>query len=175
MHVIRHHARHIQLVLQLLMSVARAPQYNGSLLRSKNAPLVSGECDGVLCPRSFEMRESSLSVADFLWAFRRGAGKSTRGACAPRRCFGSFFFCDLVHRLKRETNELHRNGGFNAFIPDDKFCCAVRSRCGGRGGSACCALLSRASFLLFVADGERANDKKLPIGARDLIQYLAQR
>src|SRR6516225_6566456 len=85
MNVVGHHARHIQFILPTFVTVTDALQNYISLLIREEASWICREGNGVLCPGSFEVRQSALGVSNTLGSFRRGAGKNTRGACAPHK------------------------------------------------------------------------------------------
>src|SRR4029434_4965491 len=74
--------------------------------------------------------------------------------------------------LKREPHELDRGGSIDMFVADNK-----SQRVGGSGGRRGCGrrvLFPRWRFRLFVVNVERAHDKKLSLGGRDLIQDFSQ-
>ena len=106
-----------------------------------------------------------------------GAKRDTTARVPP----GSFW---NNHSLERKPNEFDVGRGLDVFVADDEIERGIWFR-RGRGRRRCrgafdfgrlrCRLRARRSLVLLVSHVQRANDEKLLVRARDLIDHTARR
>src|SRR5438105_11735683 len=125
MNVVRHYTCGVQVVLTMFVAITQTLQSKISFFGREWASLISGEGDGVLCPRALKMRQPPLRIPNPLGAFRRGAGKGTRGACAPQILRVIIFHLALP--LKCKSQHLDPGRGLDVLIADNEFECGLGS------------------------------------------------
>src|SRR5436189_5078564 len=89
-------------------------------------PLVGRKGHGVFRPWPLEVRQTALRVMHVFRIFRRGAGKGTRGACAPRNCVRRFSqFHDRFRAVVSRNHLKNQNVNLSSSIWVDVSMCSL--------------------------------------------------